>query len=87
MEAERARRLQERDRHRAEAVRLANSGKPDGAVREFMAALAVNGELSGELSEDAAATLDLLAQYYEYRENWAAARKARRAWPFRCIPC
>jgi tetratricopeptide (TPR) repeat protein len=77
-EAERNRRLQERDRHRSESVRLANSGRLDDAVREAEAALVIDRETRGELSEGVAESLGLLAQVHEARENWTAARTSLR---------
>ncbi len=77
-EAERARRLQERDRHRAEANRLAESGKPEDVIRHIEAALVIEREVLGELSDDVADTLDTLAQWHEFRADWAAAHKARQ---------
>jgi tetratricopeptide (TPR) repeat protein len=74
--AERARRLQERGRHRNEAVRLANSGRLDEAVHEVEAALAIEREILGELSEGAAGSLAFLANLHERSGNWAAARGA-----------
>jgi tetratricopeptide (TPR) repeat protein len=74
--AERDLRLQERNRHRATAVRLANSGKLDDAVREAEAALAIEREQSGKLNEDVAESLGFLSRLHEHREDWVAARKA-----------
>ena len=75
-EAERTPRLQERDRHRNEAIRLANSGKLDGAIQEAEAALAIECQVRGEFSEDVAMTRGILAKMHEFREDWASARKA-----------
>ena len=73
-DAERARRLQERDRYRNEALRLANSGRWDDAIREAEASLAIERKQSGNFSDDVAESLAFLAQVHEGREDWAAAR-------------
>jgi hypothetical protein len=75
-EAERTRRLQERAQHRNEAVRLANSGRLDDAVREAKAAMAIDRETLGELSEGVAESLGFLARLHEDRGDWAAARNS-----------
>ncbi len=72
--AQQDRRLQERDGHRKEALRLANSGRLDDAVREAEAALAIERERLGELSEDVAQALGFLSRLHEDRGDWAAAR-------------
>jgi hypothetical protein len=75
-DSERVQRLQQIDRHKTEAVRLANSGQLDDAVREAEAALAVERQVLGKPSEGVAELLDFLAQVHEGRGDWAAARKA-----------
>jgi tetratricopeptide (TPR) repeat protein/CHAT domain-containing protein len=77
-QSERTRLLQERDRHRAAAVSLADAGKLDDAVRELSAALSIERQVLGELCKDAAETLNALADIYEFQEDWVSARNARR---------
>jgi CHAT domain-containing protein/tetratricopeptide (TPR) repeat protein len=77
-EDERILQLQERDRHRNEAVRLANSGRLDEAVREMEATLVIERQVLGELSDDAAKTLLALAKLHEFREDRDSARKVLR---------
>jgi CHAT domain-containing protein/Tfp pilus assembly protein PilF len=77
-EAGRARRLQARDRHRHLAIQLANAGKLDDAVREVEAALAIERDVVGSLSEDVAESLGFLAGLHVRRGDWPAARKARQ---------
>jgi tetratricopeptide (TPR) repeat protein len=75
-EAEKARRLAERDRIRAQVEKLAAAGKLDEAVAEAVNELAVTREFMGELHEDVVASLMFLAKLLEFRANWGAARKA-----------
>ncbi len=75
-EAERARRLQERDQVRARVITLAQAGKLDEAVAAAITELAVTRELRGELHEDVVDSLKLLAKLHEDREDWASARNA-----------
>ena len=56
-EAERARQLEERDRIRAEAIKLAQAGKLDEAVAAAVKELAVTREVLGELHEDVVGSL------------------------------
>jgi len=75
-EAERARRIQERDRHRSLAMRLTSAARLDEAVQEAEAALTIERELLGALSEDAARSLGMLAILHDARGDWVASRKA-----------
>src|SRR5437870_13138201 len=75
-QAERARRLAERDRMRAGVIKLARSGKLDEAAAEAVKELAVTREVMGELHEDLVSSLTLMARLHEARADWAAARKA-----------
>src|SRR5262245_14338483 len=71
--SERTRRLAERDRYRAEVIKLAQSGKLDEAAAEAVKELAVTREMLGEFHEDVVSSLDVLARLQEYRADWAAA--------------
>jgi CHAT domain-containing protein/Tfp pilus assembly protein PilF len=75
-EAEKARRLAERDRYYQEAARLAQAGKLDEAVTAYEKKLAIEREVLGEFHEDVIGSLVYLAYLREYGEDWAAARKA-----------
>jgi CHAT domain-containing protein/Tfp pilus assembly protein PilF len=75
-EAERARQLEERNRIRAEVIKLAQAGKLEEAVAVAMKELAVTREVQGELHEEVDGSLRMLAGLQEAREDWTAARKA-----------
>jgi tetratricopeptide (TPR) repeat protein len=75
-EAERARRLQQRDQIRSEVIRLEQAGKLDEAATVAVKELAVTREVQGELHDDVVDSLDYLARLHEFGEDWAAARKA-----------
>ena len=75
-EAERARRLEERDRLRSEAMKLANAGKLDEAVAAVLKELAVSRGVRGGLHDDVVTSLESLARLHEARADWSSARKA-----------
>jgi CHAT domain-containing protein/Tfp pilus assembly protein PilF len=71
-------RLKERDQHAREAVQLRSQGKLKEAIHAAEAMRAIERELLGETSEDAMGSLELLARLHQDRDDWAAAREARR---------
>ncbi len=75
-EAERARRLQERDRYEQEAAKLYRAGKLEETIAAFEKKLAIEREVLGELHEDVVDSLESLDWFQEAREDWTAARKA-----------
>jgi CHAT domain-containing protein/tetratricopeptide (TPR) repeat protein len=75
-EAEKARRLAERDRYKQEAIRLGEAGKLDEMFAVLGKALAIEREVLSELHEDVVGSLEALAIMHEFLEDWAAARKA-----------
>jgi tetratricopeptide (TPR) repeat protein/CHAT domain-containing protein len=75
-EGERTRRIQERDRLRAEAIKLAQASKLDEAVLPLEKVLALTRQLRGELHEEVVGSLEMMARTHELRDDWAAARKA-----------
>jgi len=77
-EAERTRKLQERDQIRTELIKLAQAGKLDEVTEGVVKILAIERRVLGELHEDVVASLEYLARLQESRENWAAARLALR---------
>ena len=68
--------IQERDRLRAEVIKLAQASKLDEAVLPLEKVLALTRELRGELHEDVVGSLEIIARMHELRDDWAAARKA-----------
>jgi len=74
-EAERAQKFQQRDRLRAEAIKLARAGKLDKALATATNVLAIERRVLGELHEDVVGSLQFLAALQEARRDWAAARK------------
>jgi CHAT domain-containing protein/Tfp pilus assembly protein PilF len=74
-DAERARRLADRNRMAAERAKLAQAGKLDEAEALAVKALAATRELRGELHEEVVISLQILAGLQRAREDWAAARK------------
>jgi tetratricopeptide (TPR) repeat protein len=75
-EAEKTRRLAELRQHRSEALRLANSGRRDDAIKEAEAALAIEREVLGELHEDVVVRLEFLAREREVGADREGARNA-----------
>ncbi len=75
-QAERTRQLQERDRLRAQVVKLAQAGKVDEALVTAVKELAATREVRGELHADVISSLQTLAGLHEKRDDWAAAQKA-----------
>ena len=74
----RARKLQERERIRATVEKLKQAGKLDEAAKLAVEELAITRELTGDLHEDLVDSLNFLAGLQELRQEWEAARKARR---------
>ena len=75
-EAERARQLQQRDRIRAEVIKLAQAGKLDEAVAAAVKELAITRERAGRAARGRGRLAWILARLQEVPEDWAAARKA-----------
>jgi CHAT domain-containing protein/Tfp pilus assembly protein PilF len=73
-EAERARRLQERDRYFEEANRLAKAGKRDEAAAAFDKKLAIEREVLGDLHEEVVKSLQRRARTREESQEWEKAR-------------
>jgi CHAT domain-containing protein/Tfp pilus assembly protein PilF len=74
-EAEKARRLAERDRYEQEANRLAEAGKFAESIGAFEKKLGIEREVLGPLRDDVVRSLEAIAKLQGRRENWAAARK------------
>src|SRR5262245_12395620 len=70
--------LKERDRLAAEAERLGGAGKLDEMVALWEKKLAIERAVFGELHEEVATSLAELGWMHETREDFGAARKARR---------
>jgi CHAT domain-containing protein/tetratricopeptide (TPR) repeat protein len=75
-QAEKARRLAERDRYQQEADRQAQAGNLEESINALGKELAIEREVLGELHEDVVGSLKYLAYLHELGEDWAAARKA-----------
>ena len=75
-EAERARRIAERDRYEQEANRLGEAGNLGEAIHLLGKELAIEREVLGELHEDVVDSLNFLARLHEAGEDWAAARRS-----------
>jgi len=73
-EAERARRLEERNRIVEEFNRLAQVGDVNGALAELGKKLAIEREVLGEGHEDVVTTLGLRVIGFEALSDWASAR-------------
>jgi CHAT domain-containing protein len=71
-------RLKERDRLAKETRQLQAAGKLDQAIKAAEAMLKIERDVLGPDSDDALGSLDLLSQLHLAREDWAAARSARR---------
>ncbi len=76
--AQQQERLKERDQLAMLAERLRSQGKLPEAIKAAEAMLGIEREVLGETSEDAIGSLELLAQLHQDREDWAAAKKARK---------
>ena len=76
--AKRQERLKERDQLGEQANALRAQGKYAEAVEAVGKMLSIEREVLGETSEDAIGSLELLARLHQDREDWAAARKARK---------
>jgi tetratricopeptide (TPR) repeat protein/CHAT domain-containing protein len=70
--------LKERDRYGMETDRLRREGKLVEAVIAAEKMLAIERQVFGDVHEDVAGSLEQLAEMHEQREDFAAARKARR---------
>ena len=71
-------RLKERDRLGEQAQKLQAAGKLDQAIKAADAKLSIEREVLGTDSDDAIVSLSFLARLHVAREDWAAARSARR---------
>jgi tetratricopeptide (TPR) repeat protein len=76
--AEQQKRLNKRDQLAVQAAQLRSQGKLPEAIQAAEAMLAIEREVLGNTSEDAIGSLELLAVLHQDREDWAAARKARK---------
>ena len=70
--------LKQRDRFGGQAQRFVAEGKLDQAVKAAEAMLKIERDVLGPDNDDALGSLDLIAQIQLAREDWAAARSARR---------
>jgi tetratricopeptide (TPR) repeat protein len=71
-------RLKERDRLQKEAEKLTAEGKLTEAIAAAQKMLAIEQEVLGNFHPDAVGSLQFLAELHEAREDFAAARNARR---------
>jgi CHAT domain-containing protein/Tfp pilus assembly protein PilF len=71
-------RLKERDQLEEQAERLRSQGKLPEAIRAAENMLDIAHEVLGDTSEEAIGSLELLGDLHRGREDWAAAREARR---------
>jgi tetratricopeptide (TPR) repeat protein len=71
-------RLKERDRYDAEAKKLRQEGNLEQAITVARRMLAVERIVFGDVHEDVAGSLQLLAEMAELREDFPAARQARQ---------
>ena len=71
-------RLKQRDQFGEQALQLQAAGKHDQVIKAAEAMLAIERDVLGPDSDDALGSLDLLSQLHLDREDWAAARSARR---------
>src|SRR5262249_30573590 len=71
-------RLKERDQLGEQANALRAQGKYAEAVEAVGKMLSIEREVLGQTSEDAIGSLELLARLHQDREDWAAAREARK---------
>src|SRR5215470_15370600 len=71
-------RLKQRDQFGKQARELHAMGKLDQAIKAAEAMLQIERDVLGPDSDDALGSLELLAQLHLAREDWAAARAARR---------
>src|SRR5262245_43603660 len=76
--AEQKARLKERDHLATEAARFDRAGKVADMLAAWEQKLAIEREVYGEVHEQVAASVTVLAQIHEVREDFAAARKARQ---------
>jgi tetratricopeptide (TPR) repeat protein/CHAT domain-containing protein len=76
--AEQRERLKERDRLAAEAGKLLEEGKLAATVTAWEKKLAIERQVFGDLHEAVVQSLQGLAGLHEFREDFAAARKARK---------
>lgn len=70
--------LTEGIRHAVEALRLWDAGKQAEAIAAWEMKLAIERKVLGDVSETVARSLDQLAEWDEFHEDLAAARKARQ---------
>src|SRR5262249_8842014 len=70
--------LKERDRLNMEARKLAEAGKPDQMVEAWEKKLALERAVFGDVHEEVAASLAELGRMHEFREDFDAARQARK---------
>ncbi len=75
-EAERVRKLAERDRYKQEANRQAQAGNLEETLNALGKELAIERDVLGELHQDVVDSLNLLARFQEAGEDWVAARKS-----------
>jgi CHAT domain-containing protein/tetratricopeptide (TPR) repeat protein len=75
-QADRERRLAERDSYAKQVVTLRRAGNRDKAVVAAEAMLAIERDVLGAIHEDVAGSLELLAELRTEQENFAAARTA-----------
>jgi CHAT domain-containing protein/tetratricopeptide (TPR) repeat protein len=70
--------LQERDRLGTEALKLGSAGKLDEMVALWQKKLAIERAVFGDVHEEVAASLTELARMHQFREDFGAARQARK---------
>jgi tetratricopeptide (TPR) repeat protein len=75
--AEQRERLKERDRLFAEIQKLNQAGKAAEMVTAMEKKLAIEREVFGDVHEEVAGSLTMLARLHEFREDFGPARKAR----------
>src|SRR5262249_27671722 len=75
---EQQQRLQERDRHAAEAEKLRQAGKLVEAIAAWEKKIAIERVVLGDRHEDLIVSLEELADLHEAREDFAAARKVHQ---------
>jgi tetratricopeptide (TPR) repeat protein len=76
--AEQREKLKERDRFGAQTTALRKEGKLVEAIAAAEKMLALERQVFGDVHEEVAGSLEQLAEMHEEREEFAAARKARR---------